>query len=83
MRKKDNLRDSECGIVVGSRWAGLSISENADLLGFYHTTISRVYKDWSENERISSEHQFSGQKYFVDARGQSRITRHLQTDRKA
>jgi len=32
------------GMVVGARRAGLSISQSAQLLGFSHTTISRVYK---------------------------------------
>jgi len=39
-----NLRDFERGMVVGARRAGLSISETADLLGFPHKTISRVYR---------------------------------------
>lgn len=30
---------------VGARQAGQSISENADLLGFLHSTISKVYKE--------------------------------------
>jgi len=56
---KGDLRDFECGIVVvGSRWAGLSISEVVDLLGFSLTTISKVYKEWYEKEKISSERQF-------------------------
>ncbi len=43
MGKKGDLSDFECGMVVGARRAGLSISKTADLLGFSHTTISRVY----------------------------------------
>lgn len=44
MVKKGDLGDFECGMNVGARWAdGLSISQTADLLGFSHTTTSRVY----------------------------------------
>lgn len=33
-RKKGDLSDS--AFAVGAEWAGLIISETADLLGFYH-----------------------------------------------
>ncbi len=41
MGKKGDLSDFECGMVVGVRRTGLSISKTADLLGFSRTTISR------------------------------------------
>jgi len=53
MEKKGDLRDFERGMVVG-------ISQSADLLGFSHSTISSVYREWSEKEKISSERQLCG-----------------------
>jgi len=49
MGKKDDLSNFERGMVVGARRAGLSISQSAQILGFSHITISRVYKEWCEN----------------------------------
>ncbi len=45
MGKKGDLSDFERGMFVGARRAGLSYSKTADLLGFSHTTISRVYEN--------------------------------------
>ncbi len=64
------------------RRTGLSISQTADLLGFSHTTISSVYREWSEKEKISSEWQLCGWKYLVDVRGQRRMDRLGRDDRK-
>ncbi len=61
---------SERGMVVGARLAGLSISKTADLLGTSRTTISRVYREYSDKEKISNEQQLCGQKSLVDVRGE-------------
>ena len=44
MAKRGDFSDFERGMVVGVRRAGLSVSENADPLGFSHTTVSRVHR---------------------------------------
>ncbi len=83
MGKKWDLSDFECGMVVIARRAGLSISKTADLLGFSRSTISRVYREWFEKEKISSERQLCGPKYLDDVRGQRRMNRLVRDDRKA
>ncbi len=45
-------------MVVGARQGGLSISETADQLRFSHTSISIVYREWSEIKKIFTEQQF-------------------------
>ncbi len=60
MGKKRDLSDFEHGMVVGARRTGLSISKTADLLVFSYTTISRVNREWSKKEKISSEQQLCG-----------------------
>lgn len=48
-----------------------SISLTADPVGFSHTCIPKVYREWFDKRKISSEQQFSGQNCLVDARGQT------------
>ncbi len=51
MGKKGDLSDFERGMVVDARRDGLSISKTAVLLVFSHTTISRVYREWSKKRK--------------------------------
>ncbi len=51
--------------------------------GIFTTTISRVYREWSEKEKISSERQLCGRKCIVDVRGQRRMGRLVRDDEKA
>jgi len=83
MGKKLDLSDFERGMVVGARRARLSISQSAQLLGLSLTTISRVYKEWCEKGKTFSMQQSCGRKCLVDARGQKRMGRLIQADRRA
>ncbi len=67
-------------MIVGARQAGLSISETADLLGFSHTTISRLYRECSEKKENI---QWAAWKCLVEVRGQRRMNRLVRDDRKA
>ena len=77
-----NLSDFDCGMIVGARQGGLSMSETADLLRFPHTTVSRVCREWCEKLKSSSEQQFCRQKSLVNERGQRRRARLVDADRK-
>ena len=63
MGKKMYLSDSDCGMIAGARRAGVSISVTADLLGFFSTTVPRVY---SELLRKTKKHSVSGNSAAVE-----------------
>ncbi len=69
-------------LLFQTDWSEYFFSKTADLLGFSHTAISRVYREWSEKEKISNERQLCGRKCLVDVRGQRRMGRLVRDDRK-
>lgn len=73
MGNKGDLSVFKHGMVVHTRWAGMSISETSDLLGFSHTQPSLGFNGLKK--KISSECQFCEYKYLVDAKDQRRMTR--------
>lgn len=48
-------------MVIGAKWANLSILETIDPLVFSYTIISMVFRKWSEKEKTSSKQQLSQQ----------------------
>ncbi|KAK6324712.1 hypothetical protein J4Q44_G00040540 [Coregonus suidteri] len=83
MGKTSDLSDFERGMIVGARRAGSSISETAALLSFSRTTVSRVYREWCDNQKTSSQRQSCGRKQLVDERGRMRMERIVQANRRA
>ncbi len=57
-------------MVVGARWAGLSISKTADILGFSRTIISRVYRECSEKYPVSGSRVEKNASLMSEVRGE-------------
>ena len=83
MSKTKYLSAFEWGMVVGARSTGLSMSRTANLLGFSHSRVSRVYQEWFTTQRTSSHRQDSCRKRVIDERGQRSLTRIVQSNRRA
>ena len=72
MGKKRDLSDFDRGMIVGARQGGLSNSEMI-LLGFSHTTVSRVCREWCVKQKPSSDAAVLwAETCLVNERGQRR-----------
>lgn len=70
MGKSPDLSDFERGMIVGARRAGCSISETVSRLGFSKTSVSRVYREWCQEHKTSSQRGSCGRKRLVDDSGE-------------
>ena len=74
--KKGDRSDVDCGMLVGVRRGGLSISETADFLGMFHAQQSlEFYRELSEKQKTSREHGSSAgiNGHVANERGQRRV----------
>ncbi|GBM91641.1 hypothetical protein AVEN_107749-1 [Araneus ventricosus] len=78
-----DLSEFECGVIVGAREMGHSISEVAMKFGFSRATISRMYREYRESGKISNLRQRCGRKKIMQERGQRRLTRIIKRHRRA
>uniref|UniRef100_A0AAY4AVE3 Transposase Tc1-like domain-containing protein n=1 Tax=Denticeps clupeoides TaxID=299321 RepID=A0AAY4AVE3_9TELE len=83
MGKTCDLSEFDRGMIVGARRSGCSISQAADLLGFSRSTVSRVYREWRERQKTSSQRHYCGRKHLVDELGQVRLARIIEANRNA
>ncbi|XP_059206171.1 uncharacterized protein LOC131985141 [Centropristis striata] len=83
MGKSRDLSEFERGMIVGARRAGYSISETANRLGFSRTGVSRVYREWCEKQKTSSERGSCGRKRLVDDNGERTMERVVEANNHA
>ncbi len=70
MGKKGDLNNFECGMVVGARQPGLSISKTADLPGFSHTPSLRFTENGREKYPVSGSRVDENDLLMSEVRGE-------------
>lgn len=70
-------------MIVGARRAGCSISETVNRLGFSKTAVSRVYREWCEKQKTSSQRGSCGRKRLVDDSGERTMERVVEANNNA
>uniref|UniRef100_A0A3Q0QYA9 Transposase Tc1-like domain-containing protein n=1 Tax=Amphilophus citrinellus TaxID=61819 RepID=A0A3Q0QYA9_AMPCI len=83
MGKSRDLSEFERGAIVGARRAGRSISQTAKLLGCSRTAVSRVYREWCQKQKTSSDRGASGRKRLVDEDGEKRLEKIVEANNQA
>ncbi|CAN9503809.1 unnamed protein product [Ophioblennius macclurei] len=83
MGKSRDLSEFERGTIVGARRAGCSITQTVNLLEFSRTAVSRVYREWCDKQKTSSQRQGCGRKRLVDESGERRLERMVEENNQA
>ncbi|XP_015463034.3 uncharacterized protein LOC107197795 [Astyanax mexicanus] len=83
MGKKSDLSDFDRGMIVGARRAGCSVSKTADSLGFSRTTVSRVFREWNQKQKTTTNRRSCGRKPLVDEGGQKKMLKIVQANIRA
>lgn len=83
MGKSRDLSEFERGMIVGARSAGCSISETVTRLGFSKTAVSRVYREWCDKQKTTSDRGSCGRKRLVDDNGERRMERVVEANSQA
>uniref|UniRef100_A0A672F5P9 Transposase Tc1-like domain-containing protein n=1 Tax=Salarias fasciatus TaxID=181472 RepID=A0A672F5P9_SALFA len=83
MGKSRDLSEFERGTIVGARRAGCSITQTANLLAFSRTAVSRVYREWCDKQKTSSQRKGCGRKRLVDESGERRMERMVEENNRA
>uniref|UniRef100_A0AAQ5X0U1 Transposase Tc1-like domain-containing protein n=1 Tax=Amphiprion ocellaris TaxID=80972 RepID=A0AAQ5X0U1_AMPOC len=83
MGKRKDLSDYNKGQIVMARRLGQSISQTAALVGCSRSSVVSVYQKWSKEGRVVNRRQGHGRPRLIDARGERRLARVVQSNRRA
>uniref|UniRef100_A0A8P4G4M8 Transposable element Tcb1 transposase n=1 Tax=Dicentrarchus labrax TaxID=13489 RepID=A0A8P4G4M8_DICLA len=83
MGKCKDLNDFVKGQIVMARLLGQSISETAALVGCSRSAVVSIYQKWSKEGKVVNRRQGQGRPRLIDARGERRLARVVQSNRRA
>ncbi|MBN3298950.1 NXF1 factor, partial [Amia calva] len=83
MGKRKDLSDFDKGQIVMARRLGQSISKTAALVGCSRSAVVSTYQKWSKEGKAVNRRQGHGWPKLIDARGERRLVRYVQSNRRA
>lgn len=83
MGKGKDLSDFEKGQIVMARRLGRSISSTASVVGCSRSAVVSTFQRWSRQGRLVNRRQGHGRPRLIDERGERRLARLVQSNRRA